>query len=64
MKIRSNNTDNPVEAQFLVLKDEVLGRKKEVKINGSLEKLVNKFNDHFKIKLLNVSSGKFVNQIV
>ena len=59
LRIRGNNTNNPVEAQFLVLKDEVLGRTKEVNINGLLDKLVNEFNNHFKVKLLNVSSGKF-----
>ena len=32
--IRGNNTNNPVEAQFLVLKDDILNRTKEVNING------------------------------
>ena len=59
LRIRGNNTNNPVESQFLVLKDEVLNRTKEVNINGLLGKLSNEFNDHYKLKLLNVASGKF-----
>ena len=59
LPIRGNNTNNPIEAQFLVLKDEVLSRTKEVNINGLLDKLTNEFADHYKVKLLNVASGKF-----
>ena len=57
--IRANITNNPVEAQFLVLKDEVLNRTKEININGLFDKLTTDFNDHYKVKLLNVASGKF-----
>lgn len=59
LPIRGNNTNNYIEAQFLVLKDEVLNRTKEININGLLDKLTNEFADHYKVKLLNVASGKF-----
>ena len=59
LRIRGNNTNNLVEAQFLVLKDEVLNRTKEINVNGLLDKLTHEFEDHYKVKLLNVSSGKF-----
>ena len=59
LPIRGNNTNNLVEAQFLVLKDEVLNRTKEININGLLDKLTHEFTDHYKVKLLSVSSGKF-----
>ena len=57
--IRGNNTNNPVEAQFLVLKDTILERKKEINVNGLFEKLANDFDQHYKVKLLNVASGSF-----
>lgn len=57
--LRGNNTNNPVEAQFLVLKDSILNRTKEININGLFEKLTNDFDDHYKVKLLNVASGSF-----
>ena len=59
INMRGNNTNNPMESQFLVIKDEVLNRTKEININGLLDKLTNDFMQHFKIKLLNVDSGKF-----
>ena len=59
LMIRGNNTNNPVESQFLVMKDEVLNRTKEININGLHEKIVTEFTGHFKVKLFNVSSGKF-----
>ena len=67
LRIRGNNTNNAVEAQFLVLKDSILKRTKEVNINGLFEKLTNglfeeltnQFDDHYKVKLLNVASGNF-----
>ena len=48
-----------MEAQFLVLKDDVLNRTKEININSLVDKLRTEFVDHYKIKLLNVASGKF-----
>ena len=59
LRIRGNNTNNTVESQFLVLKDDILNRTKEVNINGLIDKLLVDFMDHFKVKLLNVASGKF-----
>ena len=46
-------------AQFLVLKDNVLNRTKEVNVNTLFDKLTGEFIDHYKVKLLNVASGKF-----
>ena len=57
--MRGNNTNNFVEAQFLVLKDNVLNRTKELNINGLIDKLVVDFMDHFKTKLLSVANGRF-----
>ena len=57
--IRGNNTNNPVGAQFLVLKDDILNRTKEFNINGLLDKLTKEFSDHYKVKILNVASGRF-----
>ena len=45
--------------QFLVIKDEVLNRTKEININGLIDKLTVELMDHYKVKLLNVASGKF-----
>lgn len=56
---RGNNTRNPIEAQFSVIKDDILNRTKEVNINGLLKKLVFDLMDHYKQKLLNISSGTF-----
>ena len=59
LMIRGNNTNNPVEAQFLVLKDDVLNRTKEINVIGLLDKLTTEFNDHYKLKLLSIASGRF-----
>jgi len=59
LMLRGNNTNNYVEAQFLVLKDNILNRTKEVNINGLLEKLTKDFNNHYKLKLLSVANGRF-----
>ena len=48
-----------MEAQFLVIKDKVLNRTKEVNINGLLQKLCDDLEGHYRTKLLNVSNGKF-----
>lgn len=50
---------NLVEAQFLVLKDDILNRTKEINIIGLVDKMTNEFNDHCKFKLLSVANGKF-----
>nr|XP_047142843.1 uncharacterized protein LOC124817091 [Hydra vulgaris] len=57
--IRGNNTNNYVEAQFLVLKDNILNRTKEVNVNGLVEKLTQDFNEHYKAKLLSIANGRF-----
>ena len=57
--IRGSNTNNYVEAQFGVLKDGILRRYKEYNVNGLLEKLLVDFDNHYKNKLLSVSSGSF-----
>ena len=59
LRTRGHNTNNNVESQFLVLKDDILNRTKEININGLLDKLLIDFMDHYKVKLLNISSGKF-----
>ena len=59
LPIRGSNTNNSIEAQFLVIKDEILNRTKNININGLLLKLTDDFMLHFKVKLLNVASGKF-----
>ena len=59
LPMRGNNTNNFVEAQFLVLKDNVLNRTREVNVNGLFEKLTGEFIDHYKNKLLSVANGRF-----
>ena len=59
MLIRGLNTNNYVEAQFLVLKDNVLKRQRQFNINMLLDKLMNDFEDHFKLRLLSVADGTF-----
>ena len=56
--IRGNQTNNFCEAQFLVIKDDVLGRQKEVNVVGLLDKLTNELDDHYRNKLLQCASGK------
>ena len=56
--IRGNQTNNYCEAQFLVLKDDVLGRQKEVNVVGLVDKLTGELDDHYKNKLLQAASGK------
>ncbi|XP_066926380.1 uncharacterized protein [Clytia hemisphaerica] len=56
---RGNNTNNFVESQFLVLKDNILCRTKEININGLIQKLVIEFMDHYKVKLLGVANGRY-----
>ena len=59
LPIRGNNTNNYCESRFLVLKDDVLDRQKEVNVVGLLEKFTTGFDNHYSNKLLSVSSGKF-----
>lgn len=48
-----------MEAQFLVLKDTVLNRTKEININGLVDKLTTSLEDHYKTKLISVANGRF-----
>ncbi len=50
---------NNAEAQFLVIKDKILQRIKEFNVISLMEKLVVDFDDHYKNKLLSVSSGSY-----
>ena len=59
LPLRGNNTNNFCESQFLVLKDEMLNRQKEVNVVGLIDKFVDDFDMHYKNKLLSVASGKF-----
>ena len=59
LPMSGNNTNNYREAQFLVIKDEVLHRQKEVNVVGLVDKLTTSLEDHYKNKLLSVGSGKF-----
>ena len=43
---QGNNTNNPVDSQFLVLKDQVLNHTKEININRIFEKITNEFINH------------------
>ena len=56
---RGSNTNNYVEAQFLVVKDGILKRQRQYNINQLLDKLINEFEEHFKTKLLSVADGTF-----
>ena len=51
---RSNN-----KAQFLVVKDTILRRQRQYKINMFFDKLMAEFEDHFKRRLLSVADGTF-----
>lgn len=59
LPLRGNNTNNYCEAQFLVLKDEILQRQKEVNVVGLMDKLTTEFDQHYQNKLLSVASGKY-----
>ncbi|XP_028403993.1 uncharacterized protein LOC114526596 [Dendronephthya gigantea] len=59
LPLRGNNTNNFCEAQFLVIKDEILNRQKEVNVVGLIDKLTTGLEYHYKNKLLAISSGKF-----
>ena len=49
--LRGIDTNNYVEAQFLVIKDTILQRQRQYNINQLLDKLVPEFEDHFKQRL-------------
>lgn len=59
LPLRGNNTNNYCEAQFLVIKDDVLNRQKEVNGVGLIDKLTTELDDYYKNNLLSISSGKF-----
>ena len=59
LRLRGSNKNNLIESQFLVIKDEVLNRTKEINVNGLIDKLTVELMDHYKVKLFNVASGKF-----
>ena len=54
LPIRGNNTNN-----FLVIKDDILKRQKEVNIVGLLDKQTNELDHHYNNKLLSISTGKY-----
>ena len=43
---RGNNINNPLESDFLVLKEQVLYHTKEININRSFEKITNELTNH------------------
>ena len=58
LHLRGNNTNNLCKAQFLVIKDTILNRQKEVNVVGLMDKFTNELDQHYSNKLLSVSSGK------
>ena len=59
LRSRGNNTNNNVEAQFLIVKDLILQRIKEYNINALFQKLTVDLNDYYKDKLLSAVSDSF-----
>ena len=59
LPVRGNHTNNFVEAQFLVLKDTILGRVKEYNVVGLLDRITTDLEDHYKTKLLSLADGSF-----
>ena len=59
LMLRQNNTNNYIESQFLVIKDQILNRVKEYNVVGLLGKLVNELENHYTTKLLSVADGSF-----
>ena len=55
----TETTQTISEAQFSVIKDDILKRQKEVNIVGLLDKLTNELDHHYKNKLLSISTGKY-----
>ena len=59
LPLRGNNTNNYCEAQFLVMKDEILNRQKEVNVVGLMDKFTSELDQHYRNKLLSVASRKY-----
>ena len=59
LPVRSNTTQNYVESQFRVLKDEILHRVKGYNLNELLDTVTGPLDNHFQNKLLNVANGSF-----
>lgn len=59
MLTRGSNTNNYIEAQFLVIKDSLLKRQRQYNINMLFDKLTSEFEDHYKHRLLSVADGTF-----
>ena len=59
LRVRGNQTNNFVEAQFLVLKDILLRRVKEYTVVRLFDKLTADLENHFKNKLLSIADGSF-----
>lgn len=57
--MKGSNTNNYVEAQFLVVRDIILRRQRQYNINQLLDKLIIEFENHFKQRLLRVANGTF-----
>ena len=57
--IRGSNTNNYIEAQFLVIKDSLLKRQRQFNINMLFDKVMGEFEDHYKRRLLSVADGTF-----
>lgn len=60
LPMRGNNTNNLCEAQFLVIKDEILNHQKEVNVVALVDKLTTDLDQHYCNKLLSVSSGNHI----
>jgi hypothetical protein len=60
LPIRGNNTNNLCEAQFLVIKDGVLNRQKEINVVGLVDKFTSDLDQHYRDKVLSVSSGNYI----
>ena len=57
LPVRGNNTNNYVEAQLLVIKDEILNRVKEYNFLGLVDKLTINLEEHYMTKLLSIADG-------
>ena len=59
LPVRGNNTQNYVEAQFRVLKDEIVHRVRCYNSVELTEKVTIDLENHYRDKLLTVSNGSF-----
>ena len=55
--LRGSNTNNYVEAQFLVTKDSIFYRQHQFNVHMIQDKLFSEFEEHFRIKLLSLADG-------